>query len=208
MLKWASRGVAHRLMFLNAVYFGGGSERIVCGFPRSGSSWLSELLARYYGMECPRHYCVPSFKRAVVIHTHMLPRLPKRTLFSIERDCEDVYISLFVKRFGLAARICHFLRSYGCPDPSASTDESIWTEFLTWVDRRMREEGTFERRKAWARARGDYLVAIGGLSGAIRFGTQLLQSGHATALLWDKVFGSSLPKRLAREWMKRAPAAS
>ncbi len=110
--------------------------------------------------------------------------------------------------YGTAASACHFLRIYGCLDPSTSNDETTWQEFIAWVDRRMMEEGVFERRKVWADARAEYFATKNGLTDAIRFGTRLLQSGHASALVWEKLFGFSLPQRLAREWMKRSCAAS
>jgi len=110
--------------------------------------------------------------------------------------------------YGTAASACHFLRIHDCPDLSTNSDETTWQEFLAWVDRRMMEEGILEKRKAWADARAEYFAAENRLTGAIRFGTLLLQSGHTRALVWEKFFGYSLPQRLAWEWMKRSCAAS
>jgi len=104
-------------------------------------------------------------------------------------------------RFGFVALACHFLRMHGSPDPSTSKDEPTWQEFITWVDRRMMEEGVFERRKAWADARADYFASKKSLISAFRFGKHLLKSGHAALLVWERFFGTSLPKRLAQEWM-------
>lgn len=111
-------------------------------------------------------------------------------------------------RFGVIASTCHFLRIHGCPDPSTSKDETTWQKFVAWIDRRMLEEGAFERRKAWADARAEYFATANQLTGALRFGTRLLQSGHTSALVSEKFFGSSLPEHLAREWMKRSCTAS
>lgn len=61
----------------------------------------------------------------------------------------------------------------------------------------MTEEGILERRKTWTDARAEYFATKNGMSGALRFGIRLLQSGHASALVWEKLFGSSLPERLA-----------
>lgn len=111
-------------------------------------------------------------------------------------------------RLGIAAAVCHFLRIHGCPDPSATNDEAEWLEFVTWIERQVIEEGVFERRKAWSDARAEYFATENRLTGALRFGIRLLQSGHVGALVWEKFFGSSLPQRLARKWIGRSCAAS
>lgn len=111
-------------------------------------------------------------------------------------------------RFGFAAKVCHFLRIYRCPDPSAADDEEEWLEFVAWVNRQLIEEGVYERRKAWADARAEYFATKNRLTRAFRFGTHLVQSGHANALLWGKVFGTSLPEHLSRKWMRRSRRAS
>jgi len=110
--------------------------------------------------------------------------------------------------YGTAASTCHFLRIDGCPDPSADSDETAWKGFLEWIEGQMTEEGALEKRKVWADARDEYFATNNRMIGAFQFGTRLLHSGHAVALTWEKVFGSSLPKRLAREWIKRSCADS
>jgi len=102
-----------------------------------------------------------------------------------------------------AATVCHFLQKAGCNDPSVCESEDEWIAFLTWVESRMEHLGTFERRKAWTEARTEYLAMENKPVGVLRFGTRLLQSGYASSLVWEKFFGTSLPKRLAREWIKR-----
>lgn len=109
--------------------------------------------------------------------------------------------------YGIAASTSHFLRIHGCNDPS-STDRENWGEFLRWVNRRMEEEGAFARLKAWNDARAAYFSAMDRSTGLFRFGVRLLQSGHAGTLMREKFFGSSLPRRLARDWMKRSCAVS
>ena len=125
-----------------------------------------------------------------------------------EQNISNAERGLLHPRFGSAASICHFLRIHGCPDPSTSSHDTTWQEFFTWVDRRLMEEGVFVRHDAWADARAEYFATENRLTGALRFGARLLRSGHASALVWEKFFGSSLPKRLAREWMERSCAAS
>jgi len=105
-------------------------------------------------------------------------------------------------RLGVVAVTCHFLRIHGYPDPLTSNDEKTWQKFVAWIDGRIVEEEYFERREAWTEARAEYFTEANQLSGAFRFATCLLQSGHAVSLILGKIFGSSLPKRLAQEWMK------
>ena len=104
---------------------------------------------------------------------------------------------------GEAATVCYYLKKAGCEDPSVGTSTDKWNTFLTWLENRIDESGTFEMCKAWADARAEYFAANNRVSGTFHFGTRLLKSGYAVALMWEKVFGSSLPERLAREWMKR-----
>jgi glycosyltransferase involved in cell wall biosynthesis len=104
-------------------------------------------------------------------------------------------------RLGVAAYICHFLRTHGYPDPSVTNDEARWGEFVTWIEKHLIDEGVFEKSKAWADARCEYFAAENSLIGTFRFSTSLIQSGHASVLAWEMFFGSSLPRRLAREWM-------
>lgn len=106
--------------------------------------------------------------------------------------------------YGAAASTCHFLRMHGYLDPSTGNDKKIWQELITWVERRVMEEGVLERHQAWAEARTEYFAMENRLAGAFRFGIRLLQSGHACALAWEKHYGYSLPRRLAREWMAAA----
>jgi glycosyltransferase involved in cell wall biosynthesis len=109
-------------------------------------------------------------------------------------------------RFGGIAAICHFLRIQGCSDPSTDYDEIRWQEFVKWVDRRMAEKGIYERRKAWAKMRAEFYAGENRLIGAGRFTCRLFQSNYAIALAREKFFGSSVPKELAREWLKRTCA--
>lgn len=109
---------------------------------------------------------------------------------------------------GIAATVCHYLQRAGCEDPSVGANTDEWIAFLAWVENRIDESSTFKRRKAWADARAEYFERNNRMIGAFHFGTRLLKSGHAVALMWEKAFGSSLPERLAREWTRRPCAAS
>lgn len=107
-------------------------------------------------------------------------------------------------RLGLAATVCHFLRIQGYSDPSAMNDDSGWLKFIKWVDSQMIEKSIFERRAVWSDARVRYFAAANRLTGTLRVCARLLQSGYAGILLWENLFGSSLPQLLAREWIKQS----
>jgi hypothetical protein len=124
-----------------------------------------------------------------------------------ERNISDAEGGHLQTRHAIAALACHYLRVNGFLDPSTNSDEATWREFVAWVDRRSAEEGVFARYKVRADARAEYFAAENRLAGTLRFCTRLFQSGHAGALVWDKMFGSSLPRRLAWEWMRRPGAA-
>lgn len=105
--------------------------------------------------------------------------------------------------YGIAAAVCHFLRTDGFPDPSNGGDKTAWDELVAWVDRRVRDEGVPETHKAWAAARAVYSTSRNRPVGVLRAGVRLLRSGHGRPLVEEKLFGLSLPKRLAQEWMQR-----
>jgi len=110
--------------------------------------------------------------------------------------------------YGSVASACHYLRMQGCSDPSATDDEAEWLKFITWVEKRLGEDGVCERHSVWAAARSEYLMSDNRAIGLFGLGARLLRSGHARALLWEKYFGTMLPRRLAREWKARPCAAS
>lgn len=101
----------------------------------------------------------------------------------------------------IGATVCHLLSKAGYEDPSVSASEEKWIAFLNWVENRIEESGAFAGRKAWVDARATFFTSQNRLAGALRFGARLMQSGHASALVWEKFFGASLAQRLAREWM-------
>jgi glycosyltransferase involved in cell wall biosynthesis len=136
--------------------------------------------------------CLP--KPLVRIRTHA---------FQISR--EDNYRRAFFD--ATAATICHFLRKAGYKDPSVHANEADWIIFLKWVEKQTDVPPAFERLKVWRDARASYFAAGNKATGLIHFANRLLKSGHASALMLEKYFGSLVPQRLAREWMKRTYAA-
>ena len=104
--------------------------------------------------------------------------------------------------YGCAAAVCHYLRAAKRPDPSVGVDEDYWIRFWTWLTGLPVVNDEFERRTAWSKSRERYWGCKSRSVGMFGLASDLLRSGHATALLWEKTFGSSLPKHLAQEWMR------
>lgn len=73
-----------------------------CGYPRSGTVWLCQLLSSYLDLPHPRRYRLP-VAMPCVVHAHWLPdpRLP-RTVY-IVRDGRDVMVSRYFYEVRLAA---------------------------------------------------------------------------------------------------------
>ena len=103
---------------------------------------------------------------------------------------------------GIAATASHFLRKAGYEDPSAAQNPADWSVFLKWIEDETDRALTFQRFRSWEDARVVYYSAGNRFAGIIRFSRKLWQSGHAGPLLWKKMFGTSMPERLAKEWMK------
>lgn len=102
----------------------------------------------------------------------------------------------------IAGIICHFLGKAGYKDLSNNdTNEIDWSMFLKWVETQIDASLAFVRLKAWGDARTLYYAAGSKVTGSIRFTSRLLKSGHAGALVWNKLYGSSLPRHLAQKWM-------
>ena len=101
----------------------------------------------------------------------------------------------------MAVIVCRLLRKAGYKDLSVDASAEEWILFFNWIRKRMEKFGAFKKRRVWADARAKYFLTKNRFNSAIRFGIHLLQSGYAGALIWEKFFGSSLPQRLAREWI-------
>lgn len=104
-------------------------------------------------------------------------------------------------RDGMAATVCYFLRKAGCQDPSVDASADEWIIFLNWVDDRIRESGYYDRRIAWGNARDSFFARGSWPVRILRFAISLMWSGHAVALVCEKVIGTSLPMRISREWV-------
>ncbi|WP_281796914.1 glycosyltransferase family 2 protein [Desulforhabdus amnigena] len=179
-------------------------KRSMAFFPHSSAFYRTDLVQRVHGYN-------PRIKRSE--DTDLWLRLSekgklgcfKKPLVRIRKHSEQISLDQAGKRQlcdSTAARVCYFLRSSGIPDPSASNEEADWSSFLEWVENRIDQESVCEKRKAWNAARSEFLQAKNRLTGIIRFSNRLLHSSHTRELLSEKFFGSSLPQRLASEWVK------
>jgi glycosyltransferase involved in cell wall biosynthesis len=104
--------------------------------------------------------------------------------------------------FWCAAAVCHYLRAAKRPDPSVGVNEDGWVRFWTWLTGLPAVNNAFERRTAWSKSRERYWDCKSEVVGMFGLASDLLSSSHFTALLWEKAFGSSLPKHLAQQWMR------
>jgi glycosyltransferase involved in cell wall biosynthesis len=97
---------------------------------------------------------------------------------------------------------CYFLRTQGNPEPMAALDESDWSKFHDWVNRKVSEYQVFEYTVAWTKARDDLFSRKNQLWGRLYFFLDIVKSGHALRLLKIKVFGSNIPKQIAQQWVR------
>lgn len=94
-VDWFMKGSAHYLtMYIGFQYAKTFPMYFVVGFPRSGTSWLSDLVADYYNLPRPKHYYLP-IACAAVLHTHFKPNRRFKNTFYIYRDGRDSYTSYF-----------------------------------------------------------------------------------------------------------------
>ncbi len=109
---------------------------------------------------------------------------------------------------GVAGGTAHFVRKLGCPDPLIDGPDSRVAEFLDFVRDGVRQSRLIEGRAAWGRARAEFLKRRNRLIGAAVFLGMLVRSGWATRLLWEKFYGFSLPRRLARTWTRKTQSCA
>lgn len=177
-------------------------------FPHS-----SAMFRRLSGL---RHMYNPRFEKSQdadlwlrIGEHHRIACLPQ-ALVRIRRHEEQVSRSVTGTRqivYGVAACACHHLRIAGHEDPSAASEGERWSGFLRFVEKRVFDDGMIERLML----RGDAGSATGSggrrARGFVRLTRQILGSGQVLALVLEKLLGSSLPQRIAREWVKRSCVA-
>ncbi len=94
-VDWFMKGSAHYLtMHIGFRYAKNFPMYFVVGFPRSGTSWLSDLVADYYNLPRPKQYYLP-VAFASVLHTHFKPNRKFKNTFYTYRDGRDAYTSYY-----------------------------------------------------------------------------------------------------------------
>lgn len=100
---------------------------------------------------------------------------------------------------GLAATICHLRRVQGLSDPSFM-DESVWQEFLRWLERHLFEEGMLSDEIVWREFRKSF-YGLDNVRGSIKSLISLMRKPRTIfRVLTKRWLGSNIAFRLAREW--------
>ena len=101
-----------------------------------------------------------------------------------------------------SASICHFMRIKGFTDiPSMDKDEGKWNTFLSWAEKRILESGVITEREIWMDARTEYFNSSQDNKGKWQLFLCLVKSGRFVSIITHKIFGLSLPEKLAGEWI-------
>jgi len=99
-----------------------------------------------------------------------------------------------------AVRVCYFLRKLGYEDPSNKLDITEWILFRDWIEKRLGTLGIFKRQNSWVLAREIFFNSENKIIGSYNFIISLIHSGNFFDLFIEKIAGSSLSIRLAKEW--------
>ena len=93
--RWFLEGSSHYMtMFIGKKWGNHFPMHFVCSFPRSGSTWLSEMIADYLNLPRPKNYIFP-IGFSSVVHTHVSPKFGLNDCFYIYRDGRDCYLSFY-----------------------------------------------------------------------------------------------------------------
>ena len=129
-----------------------------------------------------------------------------RPLVKIRKHSHNISCAdggLLIVRMGIVSVICHYLRINNHPDPSVDYDESQWLYFISWVNQRIEEEKFWDMCLSYDIARSNYFTANTKAKGLYRFALSLIKASNAVPLIRYKLFGSTLPNRLAFEWLSK-----
>lgn len=99
-LQWLRRGVSSHASRIYCRSLGRRKSVAICGYPRSGTTWISAILSDYYALPAPRHYGWPQFYPQI-LHGHDLRLGQIHRIFYMVRSPYDVFPSLYVKRYGV-----------------------------------------------------------------------------------------------------------
>ena len=105
--------------------------------------------------------------------------------------------------YAMAATICYFLRNKGITDPCACQNDSNWQMFLTWLTPKVEQTGYFVVRDKWKHMRQDYYSQSDNLARWVQLINNIIFSGCACWLIYEKFFGTNLPEILADEWSSK-----
>lgn len=94
---WRQLNGALRLALVKGIV-PGYAGTVVSEYPKSGGSWMAQMLAKALGMPFPRNR-LPSF-RSSILHGHYLPKQVRQPCITIWRDGRDVMVSLYHHRVG------------------------------------------------------------------------------------------------------------
>jgi len=102
---------------------------------------------------------------------------------------------------GIAAAVCHIERVQQFPDPSCM-EESIWLEFLHWLEHQLEPEILFSDKKMWMVFRGlFYNGNIKSIQSQMKALIKALKHyPRLIRILFRRWRGSNLVFRLAQEW--------
>jgi len=97
-------------------------------------------------------------------------------------------------------------------EPSITVARSVSATYyqraVALMERKVESPWSFLFTDDQEAARPESLVNESRLTGTFSGGMRLLQTDHASTPVLNEFFGSSLPQRLAREWMRRSCAVS
>jgi hypothetical protein len=95
-ISWFFKATSHYLtLFILRFYQQKHQVVFVCGSPRSGTSWVSDVLAFYYNLPRPKHYILPVVFESV-IHTHQILDIKKyKECFFVIREGKNSFLSQY-----------------------------------------------------------------------------------------------------------------
>jgi len=100
-----------------------------------------------------------------------------------------------------AARVSHFCRKTGLPDPSEMMEEE-WKQFLEWIENKLREASYFDVMVIWEELRNCWYKNLNSNIFSKVFLCLFEAVKHPKAIFYImkiKLFGTHLPKKLAEE---------
>lgn len=98
-----------------------------------------------------------------------------------------------------AGIVSYLMRRWGEPDPVEASDAE-WRVFLSWLERRLEEEAVFESQNFYVGVRSELFQERSMIARELRLAIRVLRSPYARLILRERLVGSGIPRRAAREW--------